>query len=64
MGPSAEALSRENRALTDGVSALHKERAPHPSHHEAALAVNQVEALTHHAGSLNSQGQSWGKECV
>lgn len=32
-------------------------RAPHPSHHEAASA----EALTHHAGTLNPQVQSWGK---
>ena len=48
-------------ARRSGVSALHKKRAPHPSHHEAASAVNQAEALTHHAGTLNTQVQSWGK---
>ena len=57
----AAALSREDRALMSGISALHKESAPHPSHHEAALAVNQAEALTHHAGTLNSQVQFWGR---
>lgn len=48
-------------ARRSGVSALHEKRAPHPSHHEAASAVNQAEALTHHAGTLNTQVQSWGK---
>ena len=43
------------------VSAFHKERAPHPSPHEVASAVNQAEALTHHAGTLNSQVQFWGR---